>query len=89
LKPSGALTGFPHDLLKPFDWRRHEDPRILPEGVRQVLSKYKVDYVQFALRVYGEPKVWNEKRLTSSAEKSPARGSLITKFITSNPCNLP
>jgi hypothetical protein len=47
LKPSGALTGFPHDLLKPFDWRRHEDPRILPEGVRQALSKYKVDYVQF------------------------------------------
>jgi hypothetical protein len=40
------VVGFPHDLLKPLNWKKHEDPRILPENVRQAISKYKTEYIQ-------------------------------------------
>jgi hypothetical protein len=41
-KSSWLVSSFPHDLLKPFDWRRHDDTRILPKDVQLLLGKYIV-----------------------------------------------
>jgi hypothetical protein len=37
-----SVSSFPHDLLKPFDWGKHMDTKILPEDVRLLLGKYVV-----------------------------------------------
>lgn len=34
----------PHDLLKPYNWRKHTDVSIVSESFREVLRKYKISY---------------------------------------------
>jgi len=55
-----AMIGFPHDILKPFDWKSHANPGVLPEDVRVFISKYRVSCA--SLKDWGQRLV--EKELT-------------------------
>jgi len=45
-----SVSSFPHDLLKPFDWRRHTDTKVLRDDARQLLTRYLVKSFNTATR---------------------------------------